>query len=361
MTLSEPIQHCNDNRINWLDVLIYYLPFLPSLLHCRTVNVEYNQLDPLLRSTAEFKDGDINDETGFSPFPGNINQLVFKLDAYNKVLSRTKGIMPDFVNPKYKDESKTVFKKPTRLECMMQEFPTVLNGEESKRVGFTQAAAEICFSPVKNALSDGAALQTSGTPAGTAATGEADQYAAQRIFLRCIGVKVEDAPSVVYSGIQVVPGPAIVLKPDFACCPGELKRKFPSPEKVNISSRSTLVVRGAGVTIESLELDGCLLVDVEKGESLVLKDVKVINAGWVQKAVKDSEDEVIQMRGFFIDRKDARYMEVRADPAKKKAEKPDDTSITAESPYDVEGGLCGVNFGATKKPNDWECAICTIS
>lgn len=35
-------------------------------------------------------------------------------------LDRTKGIMPEFVNPKYADAEKTVFKKPTRLECMMQ-------------------------------------------------------------------------------------------------------------------------------------------------------------------------------------------------------------------------------------------------
>ena len=35
-------------------------------------------------------------------------------------LERTKGVMPEFVNPKYADAEKTVFKKPTRLECMMQ-------------------------------------------------------------------------------------------------------------------------------------------------------------------------------------------------------------------------------------------------
>ncbi len=34
-----------------------------------TVNVEYNQLDPLLRATSH-PDGDANDDTGFSPFPG---------------------------------------------------------------------------------------------------------------------------------------------------------------------------------------------------------------------------------------------------------------------------------------------------
>jgi UDP-sugar pyrophosphorylase len=89
------------------------------------VNVEYNQLDPLLRSSG-FPDGDVNDVTGFSPFPGNINQLLFHLQNYSEVLERTKGIMPEFVNPKYKDATKTFFKKPARLECMMQDFPTVL-------------------------------------------------------------------------------------------------------------------------------------------------------------------------------------------------------------------------------------------
>ena len=80
--------------------------------------MEYNQLDPLLRASGS--DGDVNDESGFSPFPGNINQLLFRLDAYAQVLERTKGVMPEFVNPKYKDAEKMVFKKPTRLECMMQ-------------------------------------------------------------------------------------------------------------------------------------------------------------------------------------------------------------------------------------------------
>lgn len=40
------------------------------------INVEYNQLDPLLRATGH-PDGDVNCETGYSPFPGNINQVIF--------------------------------------------------------------------------------------------------------------------------------------------------------------------------------------------------------------------------------------------------------------------------------------------
>jgi hypothetical protein len=33
---------------------------------------------------------------------------------------RTGGVISEFVNPKYKDASKTAFKSSTRLECMMQ-------------------------------------------------------------------------------------------------------------------------------------------------------------------------------------------------------------------------------------------------
>jgi len=39
------------------------------------INVEYNQLDPLLRASG-YPDGDVNSETGYSPFPGNINQVI---------------------------------------------------------------------------------------------------------------------------------------------------------------------------------------------------------------------------------------------------------------------------------------------
>ncbi len=36
---------------------------------CMTINVEYNQLDPLLRATGNGQ-GDVNNEEGWSPYPG---------------------------------------------------------------------------------------------------------------------------------------------------------------------------------------------------------------------------------------------------------------------------------------------------
>uniref|UniRef100_A0A803QXT6 UTP-monosaccharide-1-phosphate uridylyltransferase n=1 Tax=Cannabis sativa TaxID=3483 RepID=A0A803QXT6_CANSA len=71
------------------------------------INVEYNQLDPLLRASSEYPDGDVNSsETGYSPFPGNINQLILELGPYIEELTKTKGGIKEFVNPKYKDASK---------------------------------------------------------------------------------------------------------------------------------------------------------------------------------------------------------------------------------------------------------------
>ena len=63
-----------------------------------TINVEYNQLGPLL--VAVNGEGDVADESGFSPFPGNINVLSFDLARYAKVLASSGGVVPEFVNPK---------------------------------------------------------------------------------------------------------------------------------------------------------------------------------------------------------------------------------------------------------------------
>jgi len=45
------------------------------------------------------------------------------------------GTIGEFVNPKYKDATKTAFKSSTRLECMMQDYPQALPPDA--RVGFT--------------------------------------------------------------------------------------------------------------------------------------------------------------------------------------------------------------------------------
>lgn len=142
-----------------------------------TINVEYNQLDPLLRATTN-PEGDINDpKTGFSPFPGNINQLVMRLSQYVEELDRHGGLISEFVNPKYVDPAKrTEFKSSTRLECMMQDFPKTMPQESM--VGFTVVnQIWAAYSPVKNSPADAAKKAAGGDPSHSATSGELDAYA----------------------------------------------------------------------------------------------------------------------------------------------------------------------------------------
>lgn len=181
---------------------------------------------------------------------------------------------------------------------MLQDFPTVLVGAEASKVGFTSLASELCFSPVKNATSDGVALQANGTHPGVAATGEADQNGATRQLLRSIGCDVKEGNKVKFSGIEIVSGPDCVLKPSFAACTNEYKNKFTNPSAVKISGRSSLVLRGEGLVIESLDLDGALVIECEKGASGVIRNLTVKNKGWVKLSAETSTDEVIRMRGY---------------------------------------------------------------
>jgi UDP-sugar pyrophosphorylase len=116
------------------------------------INVEYNQLDPLLRSQGDGK-GDVCDpSTGYSPFPGNANNLVIELKAYTKTLhGEDQGVVIEFVNPKYKKGSRTEFQKPTRLECMMQDIPKLFQKEmgTDAKIGFTMFDRWFTFSPAK--------------------------------------------------------------------------------------------------------------------------------------------------------------------------------------------------------------------
>ena len=140
----------------------------------------------------------------------------------------------------------------------------------------------------------------------TAATGESDQYGATRTIMRSIGIKVDHASTQKYLGIKASPGPAIVLHPDFVTYPGEYFDKFPLPAQVRISNRSTLIVRGSNITIESLDLDGTLILDYPSGEKITIRNLVVKNLGWkrVVHDIKDISitDPIIKMRGYHIEK-----------------------------------------------------------
>ncbi|XP_028757580.1 UDP-sugar pyrophosphorylase [Neltuma alba] len=262
------------------------------------INVEYNQLDPLLRATG-FPDGDVNSETGFSPFPGNINQLILELDSYIEELTKTGGAIAEFVNPKYKDSSKTSFKSSTRLECMMQDYPKTL--PPSARVGFTVMDTWLAYAPVKNNPED-AAKVPKGNPYHSATSGEMAVYRANSLVLKKAGVKIPDPVLQVFNGQEVEVWPRIVWKPKWGLTFCQIKNKISGNS--SISQRSTLAIKGQNIFLENLSLDGTLIIDaVDDAEVKIVGSVQ--NKGWTLETVdfKDaSQPEVTRIRGFKINK-----------------------------------------------------------
>lgn len=274
-----------------------------------TINVEYNQLDPMLRSTSDFANGDVDDpNTGYSPFPGNVNNLLVFLPNYARVLEGPdQGVVEEFVNPKYKDETRTTFKKPTRLECMMQDLPKLMSKElgADAKVGFTTMQRWLTFSPAKNAPDAGAASAQKGSPPGTPSSAEADFYSAYRQALRIsAGVDVAEGEEQEMLGVPVTLSPAVVLAPSFALTADDVRAKVSGG---HITGRSALVVEGEGVTIAGLELDGALVIRACPGANVVVNGLRVQNDGWSFVPLSDEElaaaPEEIRIRGYRVDKK----------------------------------------------------------
>jgi UDP-sugar pyrophosphorylase len=206
-----------------------------------TANVEYNQIDALLKATVDPK-GDVAGPDGYSPYPGSINQLLFALAPFESTLRKTGGTMPEFVNPKYTDGTKTAFKAPTRLECMMQDYPKSLDA--AAKVGYTIVTGTTSFSPVKTNLKDAVVKSKEGMPTYSAASGEADAYASAGEMLTAAGVSMPPAVAATMAGVAIKLGVRAVIDPSFGVDVAAWKAKLPSPSKIKMTARSTLLLQG---------------------------------------------------------------------------------------------------------------------
>ncbi|GAB5360751.1 hypothetical protein AAMO2058_000654500 [Amorphochlora amoebiformis] len=216
-----------------------------------TCNVEYNQLAGLMKDAGY--GGDEADESGFSPFPGNLNILIFSIPEYAKTLEKCGGMVPEFVNPKYKDAAKTIFKKPTRLECMMQDYPKLLSSES--KVGFVSLERSVCFSAVKNNAIDALGKQKKTGFPESACSGEQDAYKIARMYLSLAGAKVNvDGKKEKFNRIDTEVGAKVVFQPSFATTLEEFKAKFPNPTQVVLGDQATVLLEGSDITVKRLEM-----------------------------------------------------------------------------------------------------------
>ncbi len=277
-----------------------------------TVNVEYNQLDPLLRATGS-PEGDVGDESGLSPFPGNTNALIVDLKTYVRTLQQTGGGVPEFVNPKYADATRTRFLKPTRLECMMQDYPRAL--PTGSVVGFTSFERSVCFSAVKNAVSDAARRAARGLPPESAGSAEGDLYSLHRRILQDAGARLEAAPPLDFQGVPVPLFPIVVLSAemllDAPLRAAEAGRK-PSVDSqhLHMSARSSLIVRSGRVRFEGVRLQGELEVRAHPDATVVLRDLTIENEGRLAEAVPEGAAAPLAIRGYRLTPRQSRVIEL---------------------------------------------------
>ena len=269
----------------------------PETKRNMTIGVEYNQLNSFLQETSNIE-GDLADKEGKSHFLGGINILIFKLSSYIEALNLTQGIIPEFVNPKYKDERKDVFKSSTRLEWMMQDFPKLL--PNTAKIGLTCYERWICFSAVKNNLVDGVLKYQQGVAPETASTGEFDLFASNCRLLSFCGVDIEktnwtDIKD--FHGIKLIDGPKILIHPSFGVTLKELQDKFSG--QCQISKWSALILKGQNTQIHNLVLDSTFvtledqLVDYEKTDKNYIKFIPVDFENEIEEI-----PEIIKIRGY---------------------------------------------------------------
>jgi len=259
--------------------------------HSITINVEYNQLDALMKGSGV---KDEVDSKGYSKYPGNINVLVFEAQAYAHELKKSQGIISEFVNPKYKNSEKTLFNKPTRLECMMQDYPKCLGPEAV--VGYTQFERWTSFSAVKNNVADAQAKQKSTGAAESGATGEADIYYANRRLLQLAGVELDvDGKEQIFSGIKVQVGARVVLHPSFGLTQAEIRSKVKG--KAKISNNSTLILEGEHITLgDEVEIDGTLAVKTSPHSEVTLTKLHIKNDGWSFEPIDEKDSKSVDQR-----------------------------------------------------------------
>ena len=238
-------------------------------------NIEYNQLDSLFKEKYNGK-GDIPNKEGFCDFPGNLNVLVFKLGPYLNIIEESKGLVPEFVNPKYVDDTRSKFKAPTRLETLMQDVPKLIknNGTE----GYTYFNRWFCFSACKNNLHDACERLKKGESAECAFSVEREIFLYnEKIMKEVIGkleiINNEPPNELIIGDCKVTFGPKIIIYPSFAATVTELRDKLKHMKKnIKMTNNSTLILKNDVMIDEGIDLDGYLIVDKDLKDYVICKN-----------------------------------------------------------------------------------------
>ena len=278
-----------------------------------TVNIEYNQLDSLLKATVNPL-GDIPNEKGLSVFPGNINVLMLKLESYLKVLNKNKGIVAEFVNPKYNDENKIQFKKPTRLETMMQDLPKLFDANE--KVGVTVFDRKYVFSANKNNRTDAAQKALSNQPPECAISAESDYFAIQAQKIKRANNNIDKGNDFHYLGVPYENYPKIRIESSFACTQTQINQKI---KNCHFEKETYLWLNGEDIYLENIRLPkgSGLEIHLCEGAYFSLKNRILQNEGFQfytydeNELKKENIPPYIKIRGYNFFKKYPLIIDIR--------------------------------------------------
>ena len=263
-------------------------------------NVEYNLIDPLLKDNYNGK-GDIANDEGFCDFPGNLNVLVFKLNSYMRILEKTQGLVPEFINPKYQDESRIKFKSTTRLECLMQDLPKLLKNGET--IGYTYFERWFCFSACKNNLKDAIEKLKKNETGESAFTVERDIFKTNERILDEICsklevIKTEPENEINFGDVKIKFGPKIIIYPSYAPTISELKLKMDKMKQgIKMTNNSILILKNDINIEQGIDLDGFLKVDKDEKDLIICKNKK----RFIYSLLKNDEGKDYEkLRGYSI-------------------------------------------------------------
>ena len=244
-----------------------------------TCNIEYCDFERLLMNLTGV--GDEPNENGNSSYPGNINVLYANITTYLQTLDETHGTVPEFINPKYADDSHTYFKTPARLECMMQDLPRIM--AQKSRVGYCSLPRWACFSAVKR-NPESAIQEAKKTGFGESFYSmEEDFYKLFRRVLRMeridVGSQEWDERITDPDGIPSLP--ILVLSPAASLTLSDMHSHFCGSLKM--SDKSILLIDGTNIFLENVVLDGTLIIRACPGANVYIRDATIQNDGWIMK------------------------------------------------------------------------------
>ena len=234
-----------------------------------TCNIEYNEFETILKRITGVND--CANANGNSSFPGNINVLCVSIDPYIHTLEQSKGLVPEFINPKYLDSDPTLFQSPSRLECMMQDLPKIMNSKMS--VGYCSLPRWMCFSAAKNSEQN-ALIQAQKTGFGESLFSmEEDFY---KFFSRVLKDRIHCGSERMWDertpAVGIPSTPVIVLSPDTALTISEMQNCFEGV--VEVKPNSIVYLKGRNAHLRNVVVDGAAIIQNS------VEELCIVNNGW---------------------------------------------------------------------------------